>query len=314
MPQTVTQVPVIDCSSLTSSVLSERKEAAQQIYQACQDVGFLYLNNHSIAKDLLDRAFADAKAFFDLPLEVKSQLAWSDESNYLQKSGYIPFGKEVLDTSQLGDLKEVLDIGKEAIATWRMPPGQELFQETIRLLYDACSEAANCILRAIAIALDLPEEFLVKAHDHNDHELRFLHYPPLKTTPVLGQLRAGAHSDYGSITLVFQNAVGGLEVKTKWGEWISVPYIQDTIVVNIGNLMQRWTNDIFVSNDHRVANPVGEQTYKSRYSIAFFCHPNSDTEISCLNTCQSLDTPPLYPPIKAGDYIMGLLQKTIQSS
>lgn len=193
---------------------------------------------------------------------------------------------------------------KEGVVIWTFPAGQEQFWDTIRLFYHACSEVANRVLRAIAIALNLPEEFMVNAHNHNDHELRFLHYPPASVAPQAGQLRAGEHSDYGSITLVFQDEVGGLEVKTKWGEWISVPFVPDTIVVNIGNLMQRWTNDIFVSNDHRVANPTENNAHLSRYSIVFFCHPNSDTEISCLETCQSPGKPHLYAPIKAGDYIL----------
>ncbi|WNN91902.1 2OG-Fe(II) oxygenase family protein [Gloeocapsopsis dulcis] len=136
-----------------------------------------------------------------------------------------------------------------------------------------------------------------------------MHYPRLEQPPKPGQVRAGAHSDYGSITLLFQDQVGGLEVQTRSSEWILAPAIPNTVVVNTGDLMQRWTNHVFCSTKHRVMIPTDERITRSRYSIAFFCHPNHDAEIACLPSC-SIENPAIYPPISAGDHLLRRLQAT----
>jgi isopenicillin N synthase-like dioxygenase len=179
--------------------------------------------------------------------------------------------------------------------------------------YQACTEAADIIGKAFAIALHLPESFFSDRHNQQNHTLRLLHYPPVEQSPKPGQVRAGEHSDYGSFTLLFQDEVGGLEVCTVQGEWIGAPYIPDTIIVNTGDLMQRWTNHVFCSTKHRVMIPTDDRVKRrkrSRYSVAFFCHPNNDTEIACLESCKQLNRPPLYPPITAGDYLLSRLQAT----
>ncbi|MEL7010640.1 MAG: 2OG-Fe(II) oxygenase family protein, partial [Cyanobacteria bacterium J06588_4] len=166
------------------------------------------------------------------------------------------------------------------------------------------------VSEAMAIALNLPESFFVERHNQNDHTLRLLHYPPVKNKPKPEQIRAGEHSDYGSFTFLFQDAVGGLEVLNSAGEWIEAVPISETVVVNTGDLMQRWTNHVFCSTKHRVRIPADQKQEQSRYSIAYFCHPNHNVEISCLKTCQNNDRPPLYPPITAGDYLLSRLQAT----
>ncbi len=157
--------------------------------------------------------------------------------------------------------------------------------------------------------MELPEDFFTTRHNQQNHTLRLLHYPPLQTSPKPGQVRAGEHSDYGSLTLLFQDGVGGLEVQTTSGEWIAAPWIPGTVVVNTGDLMQRWTNHIFCSTKHRVMIPNDERVKQSRYSVAFFCHPNDDTEIACLESCQKQQSP-IYPPILAGEYLVSRLQAT----
>ena len=142
------------------------------------------------------------------------------------------------------------------------------------------------------------------------YTLRLLHYPPLKEDPTPGQIRAGAHSDYGTLTLLFQDNVGGLEVKTAQGDWVSAPYIPGTVLINTGDLMERWSNDVFRSTKHRVALPEGAKASRHRYSMAFFCQPNPEANIVCLPTCQRVETPPKYPPVKAGEYLLSRLQAT----
>ena len=154
----------------------------------------------------------------------------------------------------------------------------------------------------------MPENYIVNRHQTRDYTLRLLHYPPLVSRPQLGQQRAGAHSDYGSLTLLFQDDVGGLEVQLASGQWIAAPAIANAVLVNTGDLMQRCSNDVFRSPRHRVVLP-GDQGC-DRYSIAFFCQPDADASITCFPSCQSPDYPPRYAPITSGDYLLSRLQAT----
>lgn len=312
-----TKIPIINFEPFIKGDITQQQAIANQIYQACHEIGFMYLKNPGISATLLDQIFTQTKLFFDLPLAVKNQLAWSDE---ISNRGYVGIERERLAPDKPGDLKEAFNVGKEVNPDGRnledksslilnqWSTGQDDFRQIVLEFYQACTEAANRICQAFAIALHLPESFFLDRHTHQNHTLRLLHYPPLEEAPKLGQIRAGEHSDYGSFTLLFQDEIGGLEVCTAQGEWITAPYIPGTIIVNTGDLMQRWTNHVFCSTPHRVLIPLDEQVQRSRYSIAFFCHPNDDTEISCLETCKEPNHPPLYPPISAGDYLLSRLQ------
>jgi len=294
------KIPVIDL------VDSSRQIVVNQIYQACHEVGFLYLQNHGISKDLVAQVFTHSQDFFNLPLEVKQQIAWQ---NKFSNTGYVGLERERLDPNQPGDLKEAVNFSKAEIFASSGYSVSLANNPCIIAFYKACTELANKVLQTFALALELPEDFFISKHNQQNHTLRLLHYPPLQTSPKPGQVRAGEHSDYGSITLLFQDEVGGLEVQTKTGEWISALAIPDTVIVNTGDLMQRWTNDVFCSTKHRVMIPNDHRLQRSRYSIAFFCHPNDDTEITCLETCQK-EREPMYPPILAGEYLLSRLQAT----
>ena len=264
----------------------------------------MYLKNPGIDSDLVAETFNRSQEFFNLPLAEKNKLAWSDK---FSNRGYVGVGRERLNDSKPGDLKEAYNIGLESD---RWLEGDRYFGQTILDFFSACNAAAMNLCEAMAIALGLDESFFVHKHDRHDNTLRLLHYPPIEQTPSLQQLRAGEHSDYGSFTLLFQDAVGGLEVRNALGEWIEAPFIPETVLVNTGDLMQRWTNHVFCSTKHRVRIPQEQKAKQSRYSIAFFCHPNHDTEISCLETCQNVERPPLYPPIQSKDYLLSRLQAT----
>ncbi|HEY9799042.1 MAG TPA: 2OG-Fe(II) oxygenase family protein [Leptolyngbyaceae cyanobacterium] len=302
-------IPLIDLAGLKNSEIQTQQNVVRQIYQACHEIGFMYLQS-AISSDILEEVFSLSKKFFDLPVEVKQQLAWSDE---LSNIGYVAMERESLDPEQPGDLKEAFNINisaNKANEYLHSPTPLSLDKEPLIIaFYQVCTELANTVLEALALALELPVDYFTIRHNQHHHTLRLLHYPPLQTLPKPGQVRASEHSDYGSITLLFQDAVGGLEVQTKNGEWIAAPTIPDTVIVNTGDLMQRWTNDVFCSTKHRVIVPHDHRVQRSRYSIAFFCHPNHDTEIACLESCQQ-GKAPIYPPVLAGEYLLSRLQAT----
>ncbi|MBP5974251.1 isopenicillin N synthase family oxygenase [Brasilonema sp. CT11] len=302
------EIPVIDLSAFTTGKATAKQTIVQQIYQACYEIGFMYLKNTNISHNLINQVLKQSKDFFDLPLTLKQQLAWTDE---FSNQGYVGFERERLNPNNPGDLKEAFNIGKQKLTDIALTDKLSSPAKNPHILnfYQACTELANKVLQAIALALELPEDFFATNHNQQNHTLRLLHYPSLSQPPKLQQVRAGEHSDYGSITLLFQDEVGGLEVRTASGKWIAAAPIPDTIVVNTGDLMERWTNHVFCSTKHRVMIPNDDTLNQSRYSVAFFCHPNDDTEIVCLESCQR-DKSPIYPPILAGEYLLSRLQAT----
>lgn len=310
MTTTLVQIPIIDFQPFLTGDSAAKHDIAQQIYQACHQIGFLYLKNPGIPSQLLEELFVQTKTFFDLPDAAKQQIAWNNESN---NRGYVGIERERLDPAKPGDLKEAFNVGKEInpeliLNQWL--PDREDFRTCVLTFWDACIAVTDNVLQAFALALQMPSNFFASSHDQQNHTLRLLHYPPVQHSPKQGQVRAGAHSDYGSITLLFQDDVGGLEVQTTAGKWIAAPAIPGTVVVNTGDLMQRWTNHVFCSTKHRVLVPTDERIERSRYSVAFFCHPNRDAEIACLPSCQNPENPPLYPPIAAGEHLLSRLQAT----
>ena len=302
----LSEIPVIDFSKFKTDNIA-RLQVVKEIYRACSEVGFMYLENFGISHDLIDQVFERSKYFFNLPLEVKQNLAWSDE---FSNQGYVGIERERLNPSNPGDLKEAFNISRLHKNIGNINREVSLINDTcIVEFFEACTEVANRVLEAFAVALELPTDFFAKNHDQNHHTLRSLHYPPLQNSPKPKQVRAGEHSDYGSITLLFQYEIGGLEIQTASGEWVAAPAIPNTVIVNTGDLMQRWTNHVFCSTKHRVMIPDDAKVHKSRYSIAFFCHPNDNTEVACLPSCMK-DKLPMYPPISAGEYKQQRLQAT----
>lgn len=312
-------IPVIDFGPFLHGDAGDREAVARAMRQASADWGFFYLSNHGVPEAMLNQSFDASKAFFSLPYEEKMGVAWQNASS---NRGYVAVRRERLDASKPGDLKEAFNAGPEPAPGSlteeerpyrenRWPQDQPAFRNTMLDLLDGCVAASNRVLEAFAVALDLPDGFFVDTHDQLHHTLRLLHYPPLPKgyTPQAGEKRAGAHTDYGSITLLFQHGVAGLEVRTRSGEWITAPPIPGTVVVNTGDLMQRWTNDVFCSTPHRVS-PFVSGNSPGRYSIAFFCHPNPDAEIRCIESCADHENPPRYSPILAGEHLMEKLNAT----
>ncbi|MGF1521741.1 MAG: isopenicillin N synthase family dioxygenase [Leptolyngbyaceae cyanobacterium] len=310
-------IQLIDFAPFLTNDTAGKQEVAAAIYRACHTVGFLYLINHGISQTTINQAFEQSRQFFNLPLIAKQRVAWASE---LSNRGYIGLERERLDETQPGDLKEAFNLGKEigidadamtsAIALIRWPERPLGFRSILTAFFNRCADTATAIFRAFAIALSMPEDFIAAQHATHDYTLRLLRYPPLTDRPKPGQSRAGAHSDYGSLTLLFQDNVGGLEVLTADGRWMAAPSIPGAILVNTGDLMERWSNDVFRSTQHRVALPERAEKMRDRYSIAFFCQPDAEAEIVCLPTCQSQDNPPKYPPVQSGAYLLSRLQAT----
>lgn len=217
MPDESQEIPVIDFGPFLNGTRAERQMVAEQMRRASQDWGFFYLSGCGMPTEQLEAAFSGAKSFFDLPLEEKQGVAWfSPESN----RGYVGIKREKLDPARPGDLKEAFNLAPERPGLdshknlW--PEGHPRFKSVMTGFLGECIHTADRVLEAFALALDQPEDFFKDAHNEHDHTLRLLHYPPLPAgfEPENGESRAGAHTDYGSITLLFQDDVGGLEVCT----------------------------------------------------------------------------------------------------
>ena len=305
-------IPVIDLRKLEGS--GGGTDLAAAIGVACREVGFFYLAGHGIEEALHARVFAAARAFFALPAADKAAVS-IDRSPH--NRGYVGLAVEALDPRRGGDLKEAFNVGLElapddpelaagvpfrGLNQW---PELSGFREALLAWFDACWALGRRLHRAIALDLGLAPEFFEAALDRPMATLRLLHYPPVgpgaPTRPG-----AGEHTDYGNLTLLATDAVGGLEVRRRDGTWIRAPFVPGAFVCNIGDCLERWTNGVYRSTPHRVTSPSD----RDRYSIAFFLDPNPDAVVACLPTCTGPDRPPRWPPIRAADHLRARLEAT----
>ena len=308
------EVPVIDVAPFLAGDQEAKPALAQAVDEACREIGFLTIVGHGVPDELIQSARAAAQTFFALPLEEKLRTPRpSNESG----RGFTIFGDQALAYS-LGvetppDLQESYGIGPldelpddpyytapEAWTFFRLniwPDTPAEFRPALSRYFARIDELSRDLMRLCALALGLDETFFDDKVDRPVSSMRMVHYPPLSATPRAGQLRAGAHSDYGSITILqTDDDAGCLEVKARGGEWIDVIPPAGAFVINIGDMMSRWTNERWVSTLHRVAVPPRGHG-GSRLSLVFFGQPNYDTVVECLPTCQGPDNPPKYPPI-----------------
>lgn len=316
------EVPVIDIAPFTAGSPRERSDVARCVDEACRDIGFLVIGGHGVPSAAIAEIGAVSRAFFDLPLDEKLAVRRPAPS---VTRGYIPLEAESVARSQgdaaaPGDLNESLMIGPVDVADdayhrgpaagmhfhpnlWPNRPAG--LREAYIGYYRTMSALAGTLMRLFAVGLDLPEPFFDAKIDRHISRLRVRNYPAPEGTPKPGQLRVGQHSDYGSLTILHTEDVpGGLQVRNKEGQWVDVPILPDTFVVNIGELMARWTNDRWAATLHRVVNPPAAAGAQSRrQSLVFFHNPNYDAEIVCLPSCQDADTPPRYPPTTSGEHL-----------
>ena len=310
----MSSIPVIDVAVLRSGSPSDTAAVAKAMGRACRNVGFFYIAGHGVAPQLLSRVFNLTAAFFALPLELRQAVTFRGPGD---NRGYIGIGGESLDPTSAPDVKEAFNIGLElapddpellsgapfrAANLWPQLPG---FRDTMLEYYNRLWHLGRDLHRGFAIDLGQAPEYFECKLDKPNATLRLLHYPLVKGPPD-GRLGAGVHTDYGNVTLLATDAVGGLMVQDRSGRWIDVPVRPGTFVCNIGDCLMRWSNDVYVSTPHKVLSP----SQAKRYAVAFFLDPNPDAVVACLASCTSADNPAKYAPITAVDFLRSRLAPT----
>ncbi|MBS8259550.1 isopenicillin N synthase family oxygenase [Roseibium polysiphoniae] len=302
------ELPVIDLAPAFAGTPEGLQQVASALGKAARETGFFYVRNHGVEAELIDATFAAAHTLFAQPTDAKVALS---RNFFKTNRGYVPMKGENLDPTKPSDLKEAYNIGLDlstddprilagepfrAVNLWPELPG---WKDTVLTYFNAVWGLGRTLHKAIALDLGIEQTFFEDKLDAPLATLRLLHYPPQPDDADAGQIGAGTHTDYGNITILLPDAVGGLEVQRRDGVWLKAPTIEGAFVCNIGDCLMRWTNDIYVSTPHRVVNTGGRE----RYSIAFFLDPNPDAEVACLPTCQSSDKPAKYPPVSGADYL-----------
>jgi isopenicillin N synthase-like dioxygenase len=308
-------LPIIDIAPLYQDDTHAAEQTAAAIDQACRQWGFFYIKGHPISAERIDALDQAAKSFFSLPLIDKLAI---DITRTRHHRGYGAIATEQLDPTLPSDLKETFDMGlhlpaehPEVVAgkPLRGPnrhPQLPGWQTLLEQHYQDMQALALTLLRAMTPALGVPRAFFDQRFVQPVSVLRLIHYPPRQTATSPAQQGAGAHTDYGCITLLHQDAAGGLQVRAVNGDWIDAPPIEGTFVVNLGDMMARWSNHLYVSTPHRVISPLGVD----RYSMPFFAEPHPDTAIECLPGCQDDEHPPLYPPTTCADFLLSRFADT----
>jgi len=316
----LTTVPVIDIAPFAPGAhgpAAARDAVARAVDEACRDIGFFTIAGHGVPPALVDRMLETSRAFFDRPLEEKQRVARPRPE---QSRGYIALGAENLSYSRgdasTTDLKEFFAIGPVDVPDdeyHRRPEAYPSFAPNLwperpadlravwTEYYRTMEALAGRLMAIFARALDLPEDYFRRFIERHISGIRANHYPEQVEPPAPGQIRAGAHTDYGAVTILLPENVPGLQVLNRAGVWTDVVAPPGTFVCNIGDLMQHWTNDRWISTMHRVVNPPREAAAGNRrLSIPFFFQPNYDAVIECLPTCCGPDHPPRYEPVTSG--------------
>ncbi len=321
-------VPIIDISGSFTDDGSRRRAVAAEIGRACESIGFLMVTGHGVPRGLIDEADGQSREFFNLPLEEKLEIALDPQRNW--RRGYRPLGGTKLAASRgeeaPSDLREQLVSGPEPVVGdpyYQTPEARRFFAtnvwprhparlgDTWTAYYGELSGLATHLMRLFALALDLPWRFFDARVDRHITNLVSVNYPAQPEAPLPGQLRAGPHTDFGSLTLLATDGTpGGLQVMAPGGEWTDIMPVPGAFIVNLGDLMAQWTNDRWRSTYHRVINPPREVAGSSRrYSLVFFHQPNHDALIECLPGCVAPGAAPKYAPITSGAHLLGQLAK-----
>ena len=313
-------VPLIDISPFLAGSSDGQRDVARAVADACEDIGFFAISGHGVPAETTNRLRHLSHAFFELPEDEKAKA--------IHPVAGTPRGHRIFAGEALGktsgadapaDFKEFYHFGRD---DWPdddyhcgaegsqyfipniWPENPTGFADAAMDYYREMEKLSFVMMRIAALALDLPQDFFQNKINEHVTAMRINHYPAETPDGVAGQIRAGEHTDYGLFTLLMgEQAPGGLEVKTRAGDWIHVETRPDIFVVNVGDLLMRWTNDIWVSNPHRVVNPpAGTKLSQGRVSIAFFQQPNYDAVIACIPSCSGPDNPSRYEPVRSGDY------------
>ncbi len=301
-------IPVVNLADFLSGDASLKQQFVQQLGKAYEEVGFVAVKNHGIPDELSKRMYQQVQEFYSLPAEKKKKYEIPELAG---QRGYTSFGKEHAKGSDAPDLKEFYQHGQTVIGDVpekaEYPDNVQIdevpgFTETFNLAYRAFETSGKALLQAIALYLGLDEHYFDE-HIHNGNSiLRAIHYPPIQEEPK-SAIRAEQHEDINLITLLVGASADGLQILTKQNEWVGVTSLPEQIVVNVGDMLQRLTNNKLRSTTHRVVNPPRELWGTSRYSIPFFLHPKSKMSLACLDSCVDANHPKAYPDATAGEYL-----------
>lgn len=311
-----TELPVIDLAPLLGGEEAGRRQVARALRAACTSTGFFYVANHGVPAAQVAHILAEAKRFFDEPLALKESVGLHKNKIF---RGYDGIGGQALDLATGADVKESMYMGVD------LPPDHPLvragtpnhgpnpwpewlpgWRQSVLDYFAAMERLARTLLGGLALSLDLAPDYFDFCLDQHMSAVRLLHYPPHPTADPAREVGCGAHTDWGALTILAQDETGGLEIRLPSGEWIAASPIPGTFIINIGDMLARWTNDLYTSTPHRVLN----RSNRDRYSTAFFFDPNYHTRVECLPTCRSAERPPRYPPTTAGEHIIEMYRKT----
>lgn len=308
------QIPLVDLGPWWSKDEQKRLDVAHRVNSVCRQVGFLYISNHGVEQDLIDRIFAMSERFFALSVEEKRQVDYRKTGKH---RGYIELMGESTDPQGKPDLKEAFDCGlvisaehcadeymlrRFGVNLW--PENISGFRAALEEYLSAVHILAQSLFEIFALGFGLPERFFADRIDRPMGQLRILHYPPQELSGQQGVIGIGEHCDYECFTILAQGEHGGLQVKNHAGAWVAAPPVTGTFVVNIGEMLARWTNDEFLATPHRVINESGHE----RFSVPFFFATNYDCTIEPIPGTFSVDNPPRYEPVVAGRYLAERLQ------
>ena len=305
------EVPSLDLADFTSGDAERRAGFVKQLSDAYQNIGFIALRNHGLSDELTQKLYAATKTFFALPDEVKQQYEVPELAG---QRGYVGKGKEHAKGRNTGDLKEFYHVGQEVTDNDPIkdeypdnifPKEVREFEEVTLEAYRKLEAAGKQVLKAIAINLGLEENYFDEKVHNGNSILRPIHYFPIEDPDSVpaDAVRAAEHGDINLITLLMGASADGLQVLRRDGKWIPITALPEQVVVNVGDMLARLTNNKLKSTIHRVVNPPRELMHTSRYSIPFFMHPRSEMDLTCLESCIDAQNPKAYPNATAGEYL-----------
>ncbi|KAL3493929.1 hypothetical protein BJX62DRAFT_234785 [Aspergillus germanicus] len=326
MTSTTASLPIIDFAKIIAPTISRSPHALaessaerKRLFDAFVSVGFVYLCNHSIPNFATNNLFSHAKKFFSLPVEEKAKVETGESKAF---HGWFSPQRTSGDTTH-SDQKEAFDVGDDNDPTrpnqWPSLPGDEgakwseAFRSDMNFFFERCHDVHLVLLRALASQVEgVDEAFFEPFVDKKDHFFRVIYYPETTRGSFKERQRAGAHTDYGTLTLLFNDQSGGLQVRTASGEYVDAPPIEGCAIINVGDLLARWFNDRLRSTEHRVVSPnplpdangVIPEVVPARYAIAWFGHPNRDARVEPLEACCTAENPKKYGPVTAGQHVV----------
>jgi isopenicillin N synthase-like dioxygenase len=300
-------IPSVDLAEFLSGDPVRKAAFVQELGKAYEEVGFVAVKNHGVPDELIADLYKYVQEFFSLPSEQKKKYEIPELAG---QRGYTSFGKEHAKGSDAPDLKEFFQYGQVPRDNYKeeeYPPNVPVkeiaaFNPTFENAYRAFEKSGTALLQAIALYLGLDEHYFDNYVHNGNSILRSIHYPPITSEPK-SAIRAEQHEDINLITLLVGASADGLQILTKQNEWVGVTSLPEQIVVNVGDMLQRLTNNKLRSTTHRVVNPARELWHTSRFSIPFFLHPKSSMSLQCLPGCIDEKHPKAYPDATAGEYL-----------